>query len=341
MGKDDTPRPGFTYWVSFREQGVYRNPELNINGRRETKRGYLTELLNYYAEDFLRTAVWGSRPFLLYLSYKAVHAPFDPPRWYEGLYAGERVICSPGCDDRLQGKPALTRNVPGTTPPRRGQGPSDDDIRNQLTLLASVDEGVGQIVETLADAGVLDRTVIIFTSDNGYFYREHGLGDKRWAYEESIRIPLLVRYPPLARSGTRIDELVLNVDLAPTLLELGGVAVPPDVHGQSFLPLLKGETEGWRDAFVTEYFEEIPFPRIPTWEAIRTERWKYIRYPSLGNGFDELYDLQTDPFELQNQVNSSDLSDIRDMLQRELERLLTFPRPLPEGQLSGSDRYHE
>ena len=115
-------------------------------------------------------------------------------------------------------------------------------------------------------------------------------------------------------------QLVLNVDLAPTLLDLAGVSKPAGFHGESFLPLLSGEATGWRDAFIAEYFEESPFPRIPTWEAIRTRRWKYIRYPDLGREFDELYDLGTDPYELNNLVMEARVSDTRDSLIRRLEQ---------------------
>ncbi len=321
MGNDDTPRPGFTHWVSFRGQGSYRDPELNINGEHVPTLGYLTDVLNHYAVDFVRTAARGFRPFLLYLSHKAVHGPLDPPDRHTDLYRGAPVPCSPGCQDTLKGKPALTL----TKPPSPGDGLSDEAIRKKLRLLKSVDEGVGRILRTLAQEGVLDQTAVILTSDNGFFLREHGLRDKRWAYEEAIRIPLLVRYPPLTRPGARIDQIVLNVDLAPTLLELGGVPVPAEVHGRSFLPLLKGKKEGWRDMFAAEYFRESRFPRTPTWEALRTERWKYIRYPELGMEYDELYNLRSDPYELRNVVNDMRLTDLLERLRKRLTRLLTFP----------------
>lgn len=310
MGEDDTPRAGFTHWVGFGGQGEYRNPGLNINGRAVQAEGYLTDLLNRYAVDFVRASARARRPFLLYLSHKAVHEPFELPRRHGTLYADERIDCSPGCSDSLEGKLALTRTVTGTEPPApggRGLGP--ERVRKQLALLAAVDEGVGDILRALRDEGVLDQTAIVFTSDNGYFHGEHSLGDKRWPYEEAIRIPLLLRYPPLVESRTRIDELVLNLDLAPTLLDLAGVPMSTPVDGRSLLPLLTGEEVFWRESFLAEYFEEIPFPRIPSWEAIRTDRLKYIRYPALGSRHDELYDLGSDPYELQNRIDDSSLSE--------------------------------
>jgi N-acetylglucosamine-6-sulfatase len=325
MGEDDTPRPGFRHWVAFAGQGPYKNPTLNINGRREKILGYTTDVLTHYALDFVRTAAQGNRPFLLYLSHKAVHEPFRPPSRHENLYANEKVPCSPGCYDRLRSKPAVTRAVPGTMPPLPGDGPTDDEIRNQMALLAAIDDGLGEILEVLQEERALDETAVVFASDNGFFHREHGLSDKRWAYEESIRVPLIVRYPRLARAGTCIDSMVLNVDLAPTLLELGGLPAPEEMHGTSFVPLLLGDTSGWRSAFAAEYFEEASSQRIPTWEAIRTERFKYIRYARLGPEFDELYDLRSDPYELQNRIDEPELASLRESLRRELERLLTFP----------------
>ena len=320
MDQDDSPRPGFTHWVSVAGQGTYADPEININGRRVQASGHLTDLLVGYADDFVRTAARGSRPFLLYLSHKAVHEPGEPPARYLGSYNGAPVPCSPGCDDTLKSKPALKRDVPGTVPPRPGDGPNDANIRGRKRRLPAVDDGVWRLRRTLVEEGVLDNTMIVFASDNGYFHREHGLGDKRWAYEESLRIPLIVRYPPLIRPNTKIGLLVLNVDLAPTLLELAGVPVPADVHGRSLLPLLQGDESNWRSGFVAEYFHETPCSRTPAWEATRNGRWKYIRYPELGWEFDELYDLQADPYELMNLALDPSAADMRELLSQQLEK---------------------
>ena len=193
MGEDDSPRPGFTHWISVAGQGTYADPELNINGRRVQASGHLTDLLVGYADDFVRTAARGSRPFLLYLSHKAVHEPGEAPMRYRGSYNGAPVPCSPGCDDTLEGKPALTRNVPGTVLPRPGLGPNDPNIRGRKRRLPAVDDGVWRLRRTLEEERILDETMIVFTSDNGYFHREHGLENKRSTYEVSLRVPLLVR----------------------------------------------------------------------------------------------------------------------------------------------------
>ena len=328
MGEDGAPRRGFTHWVGFGGQGTYRNPHININGRKIIRQGYLTDVLNELAVDFVRTAARGVRPFLLYLSHKAVHEPFDPARRHQSLYERERLPQYPGEKDTLEGKLALTRDVPNDPQPPviagRG-GPSDGQIRRQLALLAAVDDGIGHIVKTLREEGVLNKTVIIFTSDNGFFHGEHGLGDKRWPYDEALRIPFVLRYPPLVSPDTRVSQLVLNIDLAPTVLELAGGKDSPVFDGQSVVPLLRGEAEGWRRSFVAEYFRERPFPRIPNWNAVRAERYKYIQFPDLGPLFDELYDLRADPHELDNRIHDAELQAVLESLRAELVRFNETP----------------
>ncbi len=209
-------------------------------------------------------------------------------------------------------------------------GGGDELIRNQLRALRSIDEGVGRIFDALEETGALDNTLVIFTSDNGYFWGEHGLGDKRAAYEESIRVPLLMRLPGLIKPGTTIDAPALNVDIAPTLLDLAGVAIPEDVQGRSLVPLLRGDASGWRTSFLAEYFAEAGYPRIPTWQAVRTDRWKYIHYTDL-DGMDELYDLRADPHELKNRIDDPSAKPALDEMKADLARLLretgATPRP--------------
>lgn len=317
MGNDDSPRPGFDHWVSFRGQGVYEKPQLNINGQRVDTAGYMTDLLNQHAVDFLKRP--HQKPFMLYLPHKAVHGPFTPAEKYKNLYATEPIPRRPNCDDNLEGKPVLTRNTEDRKGPRRSQG-NEDLIRNQLRCIQSVDDGVGRIFKTLEETGQLDNTVLIYTSDNGYFWGEHGLGDKRWSYEESIRDPLLIRYPKLIKAGRKLDQDALNVDIAPTVLELAGVRAPGNLHGRSLVPLLGGKSAKWRNAFLMEYFAEKNYPRVPTWQGVRTERWKYTQYLDL-QGMDELYDIQADPYEMKNRIGDPAAAAALKQMKAELERL--------------------
>lgn len=319
MGNDDSPRPGFDRWVSFKGQGQYLDPELNVDGKAAVAPGYITDLLSDHAAEFIRRP--HAKPFAVYLAHKAVHGPFTPAERHKELYANQAIKRAPSARDTLEGKPMLQRTVANLPPVGPGTGSGDMLIRNQLRTLVAIDEGVGRVIKALEETNQLDNTLLVFTSDNGYLWGEHGLGDKRPAYEESLRIPLLARYPKLIKQGQSLEQMVLNVDIAPTFLDLAGVPTPANVHGRSFLPILRGENPNWRTTFLSEYFMEPGFPRIPSWQAVRTERWKYIHYTEL-EGMDELYDLKADPYELKNLVGDAASAKMMADLKAELERLL-------------------
>src|SRR5262249_10207664 len=159
--------------------------------------------------------------------------------------------------DTLDGKPVMQRIIEGAPAvPKNAVGSSDELIRNQLRCLTAIDEGVGRILKTLEESKQLDNTFVVFTSDNGYFWGDHHLGDKRWADEESIRIPMLMRYPKRIKAGSKIAQMVLNVDMAPTILELADAPAAADAEGRSVVPLFKGSAKNWRTSFLSEYFEE-------------------------------------------------------------------------------------
>jgi len=333
MGNDDSPRPGFDRWVGFKGQGRYDNPELNVDGKSSKQDGYITDILNNYAVGFVRKQ--REKPFVLYFAHKAVHGPFTAAERHKNLYVGSKLPLTPNHHESLQGKPALTRNVSSPNKPtgkrkKRATGqpePLDGNsnrheeiMLQQLRALAAVDDGIGQLFKALEEIKQLDHTMFIFTSDNGYFWGEHGLGDKRWAYEESIRDPLLIRYPKLIKPGTVLAPMVLNIDIAPTALELGGVPIPSSIQGRSLVSLLKNPKASWRSSFLAEYFLERGFPRVPTWQAVRTERWKYIHFLEL-EGMDELYDLKTDPYELQNLIGEASAQSKLKELEAELAKL--------------------
>jgi arylsulfatase A-like enzyme len=321
MGYGTHPRPGFDYWLSFEGQGVYRDPVLNENGRQFKAPGYMTDLLNQYALDWLKERKPGE-PYCLYLSHKAMHYPFDPPERHKNKYKEDGYPEHPGHRDTLEGKPVWQRrNIlwgwnPETwtrkqfeTPPEKlvmGSMPSgalrpyDPSYKhNYYELLDSVDEGVGEILRFLKERGELDQTVIIYTSDNGHFNREHFLEDKRTAHEESMRIPMIMRYPKRIQPGSQVDQMVLNIDMAPTVCELAGVPAPEVMQGRSVLPLLTEENPEWRSAFPYIYCVDIWPPSFPSMQAVRTEDWKYVSYPNIED-IGELYDLKNDPHELSN-----------------------------------------
>lgn len=337
MGNDDSPRPGFDYWVSFKGQGTYHDPELNENGKPVKTSGYTTDILSARAAAFIERK--RTKPFFLWLAHKAVHPEltqyadgtvsdpnggvFIPAERHKALYAGLDIPRRPNAAKPPAGKPALERKIDGLPPLGPATGTDDETIRNRLRMVKAVDEGVGQMLRTLENTGELDNTVVIFTSDEGYFFGEHGLSfERRLAYEESIRIPLLIRYPRLARAGSTPDGFALNIDIAPTLLELAGLKPGPAMQGRSLVPLLKGNSAGWRKSFLIEYFSDKTMPRIAHmgYRALRSERWKYIQYTEL-KGMDELYDLSKDPYEMRNLIGAPEGARALPALQAELQRL--------------------
>lgn len=347
MGTDDSPRPGVDHWLSFKGQGEYINPQINLNGKEQQASGYATDILNQHAVEFLRQP--HDRPFMLYLSHKAVHpnlqqaadgsisdptaANFVPSEKYRQLYSDVTIPrCQNALVDLPEGKQALLRKIGDLPPLSRATGTSDEVIRDRLRMLASVEEGVGMIFQALQETGQLDNTLLVFTSDHGYFYGEHGLSvERRLGYEETARIPLLVRYPPLVKAGSEIKQLVQTIDFAPTFLELGQAKTPPNLHGRSLVPLLKGEPAKVRDAILIEYFSDKVFPRMHNmgYQAVRTADWKYIHYTDLADS-DELYNLQSDSYELRNLIADPNSQRKLQALQEELQRLVRSAEKAPQ-----------
>jgi N-acetylglucosamine-6-sulfatase len=224
----------------------------------------------------------------------------------------------------VTGKPALLRRIDSLPPlgPDSG-GTPDRDVRGRLEMLLGVDESLARIEQTLRDMGELDNTIILFTSDHGYFYGEHGLNEeRRLAYEETARIPLIVRYPRIAQAGDSLAQLVQTIDFAPTILALTGVADTVARQGLSLVPLMQHDATPWRRSVLIEYYSDRVFPRIRNmrYQAVRTERYKYIQYVELP-GMEELYDLQTDPFELRNLIGTEEGRRILPEMEAELARL--------------------
>lgn len=338
MGNDDTARPGFDRWVSFKGQGTYTDPEINEDGKGVKRPGYITDILSSYAVDFIRRR--RDKPFLLYLAHKAIHPEvtqnndgsvnladserFIPAARHKSLYEGKAIPHRPNYKRQPEGKPALRRQI-GDLPPLGAETATRDaSILGRQRSLAAIDEGVGEILKALDAIGELDHTVVIFAGDNGYFYGEHGLSvERRLAYEESIRMPLLIRYPKAIRSGTQRNEIALNIDVAPTVLELAGTSASPTMRGRSLVPLFKRGRPAWRGSFLIEYYSDRVFPRMLQmgYKAVRNEKWKYIHYLEL-EGMDELYDLKSDPYEMKNVINEPAAANALAEMKREMNRLL-------------------
>jgi N-acetylglucosamine-6-sulfatase len=240
-------------------------------------------------------------------------------------YADEVVPRRPNSGIAPLDKPSLQQQLAGLRPLGPETVGPDEDVLNRLRMLSAVDEGVGELREALEEAGQLDNTLFIVTSDHGYFYGEHGLNvERRLPYEESIRIPLLVRFPSRIQAGSTPDSMVQTIDLAPTIVAAAGAEIPSQYQGQSLWPLLEGKTPAdWRDSVLVEYWSDTVFPRIHKlgYQAVRNDRWKFIHYTDQP-GIDELYDLQSDPYELKNLVADPTAEKQLAAMQTELDRLL-------------------
>jgi len=330
-GSTDEPRPGFDRWVSFRGQGVYFDPTFNIDGERVKREGYVTDLITDYSIEFIKKNK--DRPFFLYMSHKAVHAMFKPAPRHRGKYK-DVVVPKPvsfaDTEENYRGKPLWVRRQRSTWHGVDGmynhQIDFDEFYRSYCETVCGVDDSIGRLMETLDREGLAGDTLVIFMGDNGFLFGEHGLIDKRCMYEPSIRVPMIVHCPSMTGNVRSLDKLVLNIDIAPTILDAAGVDVPVSMHGRSFLPLLKGEGVNWRTEFLYEYFWERAYAQTPTVLGLRTERYSYMRHHGIWDLY-ELYDIQKDPDQMNNLLghvgltaNHSDV--LRWIKEPELKRLV-------------------
>jgi arylsulfatase A-like enzyme len=295
--------------VSFVGQGVYFDPDLNIDGKPAKARGYMSEILTEHAVSFIET-VPDTQPFLVVMAQKAVHPEiypnfvrsFPPAPRDAQQYHDAAIPHGPSWRAPLTGKPALQRPYDVSDPRSPVGGLPDSVVRDRLRMLSAIDRSIGELIATLERRGMRDNTVIVVTSDQGFFYGEFGLAqERRLAYEPSIHIPFIVRYPRLAKAGSHPGTLASNVDVAPTLLALGGVNAPATMQGRSLVPALGANATSIRNELLIEYYSDTEFPRVKGmgYKAIRTDRYKFIRYDEL-RGMDEVYDLVKDPHELNN-----------------------------------------
>ncbi|MEO6719589.1 MAG: sulfatase [Ferruginibacter sp.] len=336
----DKPQPGFDEWVSFEGQGIYYGNTLNVNGKHEklTGENYITDELTNRAINWMNKEK--DKPFCLYLSHKGVHAEFMPAKRHIGKYKDLQIVCPPSMyltatdSSKKFGivtPPATTVNykdIPNWVRAQRyswhgvdymydGKIPFDEFYHLYLETLQAVDESIQQVMEWVEKNGLANNTMIVYMGDNGFQFGEHGLIDKRTAYEASMRVPLLVWAPGMLKAGSVIPQMILNIDLAPTFLEIAGVPKPDQMQGQSFLPLLKGKEIAWRDKVFYEYYWEQAFPQTPTTFAVRTDKYKYISYNGIWD-INELFDIENDPYEMNNLIRNKDMDKIGLQLRNEL-----------------------
>ncbi len=358
MGNDGMPRPGYDHWISYDGHGQIVNPRLNHNGRYVDHKGYITDIMNEQALEWLeqrRKPANARQPWSLVVAHKAVHPDAEQladgtlnisaqggyvvAERHRDLYANAYFPPRPNVmspEQAAKSKPAwaeafeLRSGEKAQAVLEALRSRTQEEIRLRAQMMAPVDEGVGQMLQSLERAGSLDNTLVVFLSDNGFFFGEHGLGpERRFPYEEGIRSPFVVRWPKRVAAGTRVPQLVICQDMAPTFIQLAGGKPGPHIQGQSLVPLLEAQGKrrvaGWRKSFLVEYWAEQAMPWLVgmSYKAVRTDRYKYVHWVNRSrNGeLDELYDLDADPFEMDNRIRSRSLAPVRARLQKDLRRL--------------------
>ena len=341
--KNDEPRPGFDYFVTHKGQGQYFDTEFNFNGKgRRVVEGYYTTVVTDMAEQWIGER-HGNQPWMLMVGHKAPHSFYFPEEKYQHAF-DDVDVQYPASAFNLDDKPAWFKKrldtwhgIYGPLFDWRKKFPDESPeavkdfaamVRAYWGTLLSVDDSVGRLYEFLKARGELDNTLIIFTSDNGLLEGEHGMVDKRTGHEPSIRVPLVVRYPGLVgpEDSRVIDEISATIDFAPSILDICGADPLQKVHGSSWKRLAQGDRSGWRTSFYYEYNYEHQFPYTPNVRALRTDQFKYIRYPH-GDGspdkhMAELYDLRVDPGENKNLINDPAYANTIAQLRKELDRLI-------------------
>ncbi|MEX2561408.1 MAG: sulfatase, partial [Pirellulales bacterium] len=307
------PEGVFDVWQAWGGQGEFFE---TIDGQEV----HNSELLARGAVDFLKT-VSKDQPFCLVVNYKSPHEPFLPDPRDAPLFA-ENGFPVPATYNQahFEALPAFIRESEGRIRLDRRHPTPDtyqEFVRQYLRCLAGVDRSVGKILDVLDELRLADQTVVVYTSDHGFFLGEHGLSGKWLMHEESIRVPLIVRDPalPAERRGKTSDELVLNLDLAPTIVDLAGLPLPAGTDGASLRPLLAGEQADWRQDFFYEHHFHYG-GRIPRTEGVRTKDWKYITYFDVEPAHEELYDLAHDPIEERNLAGDPAFDDRLDDMRR-------------------------
>lgn len=342
MGENnDEKRTGFDYFVTHKGQGKYYDTEFNVNGVRQALKGYYTHIVTDLATQWLKQP--HNKPFLLMLGHKAPHSFYIPEPKYSKVFDNVEIKY-PDTAFNLEGKPQWIKDrlttwhgIYGplfewrkTFPDTSAEGVKDFAAmtRAYWGTILSVDDSVGALYSTLKELGQLDNTIFVFMGDNGLLNGEHGMVDKRTMHEPSIRIPIIVRYPGLTSTNIPkvIQETVLTVDIAPSILDLCNAKPLKNIHGKSFKKLVQQGDNNWRKSFFYEYNYEKQFPYTPNIRGVRTDEWKYMHYPH-GDGtpdkhLAELYNLKNDPEERFNLINDPQFSNVLKDLQKELKKLM-------------------
>lgn len=313
MGKQSGQRPGFDFSASFVGQGNYQAEkcQYEVNGKPTPVTGWVDDVTTDFALQFIRENQ--KKPFAITVGFKSPHGPPTPPERFANYYGAQKSRTVPSL-----GIPPIFFQTPNTeyplTPPGMTSG-----FENYHRCVHAADENLGKILNELDTLGLTENTMVIYTSDNGLFNGEHKLGDKRAAYEESMRVPMLLRYPKLEAKGKTNDSMVLNLDIAETILDYAGVPIPAEMQGRSWRPLLEGKEVDWRKSYFYAYFIENEYPKMPTTTAVRNETAKLVKYVG-HEEWTELYDIQKDPYETKNLFNNPEHAELRKQMEALFEK---------------------
>jgi len=345
---------GFDDWAVLPGQGLYHNPTFIFKGddgsEPQVVKGYVTDIITDLSLEFLEKRD-KERPFFMMTHHKAPHRHWEPDEKHAHMYLNEDVpepeTLYDDYSNRASAAEAATMRMGVHMTPldTKTEIPRDMPemelrkwayqryIKDYLRVVASIDDNVGRILDYLDAEGLTENTIVVYTSDQGFFLGDHGWYDKRFMYEESLKMPYIMRYPAKIEAGTQCDDMILNVDFAPTYLELAGLNAPDHYQGNSFKPLLEGETPSdWQTSMYYRYWMHKAHHNVYAHYGVRTMRYKLIYYyaDALGQtgAIDEsyepeweLFDLETDPFEMNNVVDHPDYADIVLELKAELHRL--------------------
>jgi arylsulfatase A-like enzyme len=342
---------GFDEWVVLPSQGDYHNPEMISADGRRVHEGYATDIITDLSLDWLNRRDQ-DKPFCLLVHHKAPHRPWEPDAAHADMYDDVDIPEPPTLRDdyanRSEAAAAATMRIErdllahdlkepvpdGLSKDEELQWKYQRYIKDYLRCVASVDDNVGRVLDYLDTTDDADNTVVVYTSDQGFFLGDHGWYDKRFMYEESLRMPLLVRYPRAVQAGSTSDAMVLNVDFAQTFLELAGVPELPTMQGRSAMPLLRGERpDDWRTSMYYRYWmHDDGNHHVRAHYGVRTHRHKLICYYGEGYGLPgnsdrrfepewELFDLEADPMELTSVYDDPGYAHVRKELEAELDRV--------------------
>ncbi|HMV50032.1 MAG TPA: sulfatase [Blastocatellia bacterium] len=333
---DEGKPTGFDYWNILPGQGAYFDPLMIENGERKKLSGYTTDIITDLSINFIKNRP-ADKPFFLMYHHKAPHRAWQPDEKHRKQYENYDPPIPATFDDDYKGKSDASRQATmhidedlnetdtkgkppaGLTGAALKRWKFKRYMQDYLACVQSVDDNIGRFLDFLNKSGLAENTIVIYTSDQGFFLGEHNFFDKRFMYEESLRMPFLIRWPSKIKAGSVSKGMILNVDFAPMMLDAAGVKVPADMQGRSFLPLLAGRTpKDWRTSMYYRYYHPAHH-NVAAHYGVRTERYKLIYFNKLNQW--ELYDLEKDPVEMKNVYSDPAYQKIVEQLKKELNRL--------------------